>query len=192
MPAALRGALVRPPAHGAAAARLTQASTQVRARPTRLLTRICQFAQLLLIPALKSPLSVFLADGLDAGFLGSGRAGCKKGFAVGFGGASKCSGSSQFPSQISSLPCLGADAACQGLGLPPRSPTKAPSKGAWKFGQWGSSLKKGWENQASAVVRVCLVSHTRAQPNAMLFWSWPYIINNNNCKILLPTTCRLK
>lgn len=43
---------------------------QVPVSPGRLLTRVCPFAQLFPIPALKSPLSVFLADGLGTGFQG--------------------------------------------------------------------------------------------------------------------------
>lgn len=57
------------------------------------------------------------------------------------------------------------------------------------LGKWASSLKEKLENPARSTVRV---PPARTQPNAMLFWSWPYIINNNNCKILLPTMHRLK
>lgn len=62
---------------------------------------LCHFAQLPLIPALKSP-HVAAADGLGAGLPGSARVGCKQGLSIGFGGASESSGSSQ--SRTSVLP----------------------------------------------------------------------------------------
>lgn len=135
----------------------------------RLLARLCQFAQLLLILALKCPLSVLLADGLHAGFRGSGQ---PKGFAGGFRAASQSSGSSRFPAGASSPP-----------GLLPRSRRQS----RWEI--WaGDSPGKKKPGKTEAGLWSRSVSLTHTQPNAMLFWSWPCIINNNNCKILLPTT----
>lgn len=64
---------------------------------------LCHFAQLPLIPALKSP-RVVAADGLDAGLPGSARVGCKQGLSIGFGGASESSGSSQSHTSILATP----------------------------------------------------------------------------------------